>query len=145
MLKEQHAEKERELWHHLVERELVYIQTRQDFLNNCTDRMAFIKKALHNSTERGTALRLIEYLKIEERQILFNDLVDLASVSHSDIEICRQAILTLADYLQRRVLDSTPLPKIVRKQFAAALFLSVAELTVNAYLINNGALWNHNN
>ena len=95
MLQEQHAEKERELWHHLVERELAYIQTRQEFLKNCTDRMAFIKKALHNPTERGTALRLIEYLKIEERQSLFNELVDLASVSHSDIELCRQAILSL--------------------------------------------------
>ncbi|GET38204.1 hypothetical protein [Microseira wollei] len=60
MLQEQHAEKERELWHHLVERELVYIQTRQDFLNNCTDRMAFIKKALHNPTEREQADRISE-------------------------------------------------------------------------------------
>jgi hypothetical protein len=66
MRQEQHAEKERELWHHLVERELVYIQTRQDFLNNCTDRIAFIKKALDNPTERGTALRLIEYLKVSQ-------------------------------------------------------------------------------
>lgn len=58
MLQEQHAEKERELWHHLVERELVYIQTRQEFLNNCTDRMAFIKKALHNPTEREQTDRI---------------------------------------------------------------------------------------
>ncbi|MFB2977093.1 hypothetical protein [Microseira sp. BLCC-F43] len=95
MLQEQHAEKERELWHHLVERELAYIQIRQEFLTNCTDRMAFIKKALHKPNERGTALRLIEYLKIEERQSLLKDLVDLASVSHSDIELVRQAILSL--------------------------------------------------
>jgi hypothetical protein len=95
MFQEQQAEKERELWHHLVDRELAYIQTRQEFLNNCTDRIAFIKKALQNPAERGTALRLIEYLKIEERQILLNDLVDLASVSHSDVELGRQAILLL--------------------------------------------------
>ncbi|MEG5137769.1 MULTISPECIES: hypothetical protein [unclassified Microcoleus] len=40
-------------------------------------------------------MRLIEYLKIEERQLLFDDLIDLASVSHSDIELCRQVILAL--------------------------------------------------
>lgn len=95
MFQEQHTEKDTELWRKLVERETAYIQTRQDFLNDCTDRIALIKKALHNPTERGTALRLIEYLKLEERQSLFDDLVDLASVSHSDIELCRKAILLL--------------------------------------------------
>lgn len=94
MFQEQHTEKDTELWRKFVERETAYIQTRQNFLNDCTDRAALIKKALHNPAERGTALRLIEYLKLEERQSLFDDLVDLASVSHSNIELCRKAILS---------------------------------------------------
>jgi hypothetical protein len=57
-------------------------------------KIAVLKKALQNPTERGTALRLLECLSIEERQRLFDDLLDLASVSHSDIELCRQAILS---------------------------------------------------
>ena len=94
MFQEQHKENDTELWRKLVEKELVYIQTRQEFLNDCTHRVALIKKALQNPTQRGTALRLIKYLKLEERQSLFDELVDLASVSHSDIELCRKAILS---------------------------------------------------
>lgn len=95
MFQEQYTENDTELWRKLVEKELTYTQTRQKFLNNCTGRAALIKQALQNPTQRGTALRLIEYLKLEERQGLFNELVDLASVSHSDIELCRKAILSL--------------------------------------------------
>jgi hypothetical protein len=95
MFQEQHTEKESELWRKFIEREFTYIQTRQDFLNYCTDRITLIKKALHNPTERGTALRLIEYVKLEERQSLLDELVNLASVSHSDIELCRKVILSL--------------------------------------------------
>jgi hypothetical protein len=94
MFQEQHTEKDAELWRELVEKEIAYIQTRQDFLNNSTNRAAQIKNALQNPSERGTALRLIDYLKIEERQSLLDDLVDLASVSQSDIESCRKIILS---------------------------------------------------
>lgn len=95
MFQEQSSGNEAELWHKVFEKEIAYIQARQNFIKNCTDRIGLIKKALHNPTERGTALRLIEYLKLEERQSLFDDLVDLASVAHSDIELCRKAILSL--------------------------------------------------
>ena len=94
MLQEQNANNQ-ENWHKLVESETVYIENRQNFVRDCTNKIAIFQKALHTPTERGTALRLIEYLKTEERQLLFDDLVDLASVSHSDIQLCRQAILGL--------------------------------------------------
>lgn len=95
MFQEQPRENDTELWQKVFEKEIAYIQSRQYFLNNCTDRLGLIKKALRNPTERGTALRLIGYLKLEERQNLFDELVDLASVSHSDIELCRKAIFSL--------------------------------------------------
>jgi hypothetical protein len=95
MFQEQPTKNDIELWHKVFDQETAYIQSRQDFLNNCPHRIGLIKKALHNPAERGTALRLIEYLKLEEHQSLFDDLVDLASVSHSDIELCRKAILSL--------------------------------------------------
>ena len=82
-----------EIWHRLVESEIACIQSRQNFIKTCTDQVAVLQKALHTPAERGTALRLVEYLKTEERQLLFDDLVDLASVSHSDIELCHQVIL----------------------------------------------------
>jgi hypothetical protein len=91
---QEHAVNNTEIWHRLVESEIAYIQSRQNLIVNCTDKVAIFQKALHTPAERGTALRLMEYLTTEERQLLFDDLVDLASVSHSDIELCRQAILT---------------------------------------------------
>lgn len=94
MLQEQTANNQ-EIWHKLVESEIIYIESCQNFIRDCTNKVAIFQKALHTPTERGTALRLIEYLKTEERQLLFDDLIDLASVSHSDIELCRQAILGL--------------------------------------------------
>lgn len=94
MLQEQNANNQ-EIWHKLVESETVYIESRQNFVRDCTNKVAIFHKALHSPAERGTALRLIEYLETEELQLLLNDLVDLASVSHSDIELCRQAILAL--------------------------------------------------
>ncbi|MBE9128344.1 MULTISPECIES: hypothetical protein [unclassified Coleofasciculus] len=95
MFQEQPTGNDTELWHKVFEKQIAYIQARQDFLNNCPDRVGLIKKALHNPSERGTALRLIKSLNLEERQGLFDDLVDLASVSHSDIELCRKVILSL--------------------------------------------------
>jgi len=95
MFQEQPTKNDIELWHKVFDQETAYIQSRQDFFNNCTDRIGVIRKALHNPTERGTALRLIEYLEVEDRQSLFDDLLDLASVSQSDIELCRKVILSL--------------------------------------------------
>lgn len=95
MFQEQPTENDTQLWHKVFEKETAYIQARQDFIKNYKDRVGVFKKALNNPTERGTALRLIEYLNLEERQSLFDKLIDLASVSHSDIELCRKAILSL--------------------------------------------------
>lgn len=95
MLTEERNEKDMELWRKLFESEITYIQTRQEFLKHSTNRVAMIEKALHNPAERGTALRLLEYFTIEECQILFDNLVNLASVSQSDIELVRKVILSL--------------------------------------------------
>ena len=95
MLSQQQTAQNLDLWQSVVTKELGYIQSRQVFLNSCTDRVAMLQKGLQNPRERGTALRLLFYLTLPECQLLFNDLVALATVSHSDIELCREAILSL--------------------------------------------------
>ncbi|WP_254174518.1 hypothetical protein [Planktothrix pseudagardhii] len=90
MFSQQQTSQNIDLWQLVVTREWDYIQSRQAFLNSCTDRVEMLQKALQNPRERGTALRLLFYLTLPERQHLFNDLVALASVSHSDIELCRE-------------------------------------------------------
>jgi len=83
------------LWQKLVDSETAYVQSRVNFLKNCSNKVSWIQAALHNPAQRGTALRLLNYLSLDDRQSLFQDVLELASVSHSDIDYCRQAILTL--------------------------------------------------
>lgn len=83
------------LWQQLVEAESEYIRLRMRFLADCSDRTSLIRQALQSPLQRGTALRAFDYLSLEERQTLFLPLLDLVSVSHSDLELCRQALLAL--------------------------------------------------
>ncbi|KYC39870.1 hypothetical protein WA1_28285 [Scytonema hofmannii PCC 7110] len=82
-----------DLWHQLIDREKAYLEIRQNFLNSCQSKVELIRLALQNPTERGTALEILNYLTLEERQSLFDELIKLASVGHSDIELVRSAIL----------------------------------------------------
>jgi len=95
VLQKQGNVQNRQLWRQFASSEVAAIQSRQRFLAECNDRVETIRQALHNPAERGTALRVLDYLPLEERQCLLDDLVDLASVGHSDLELCRQAILSL--------------------------------------------------
>jgi hypothetical protein len=94
MLETQSSQKNTELWNQLISQESAYKTTRQTFLRECHNRREIIQQALGNPVERATALKLFVYLTEEERQNLFNELVQLASVGHSDIELVRQIILS---------------------------------------------------
>lgn len=82
-----------DLWHQLIDQEKAMHATLQNFLN-CQTRVDLIRKALQNPEERVTALQILNYLTLEERQSLFDELIKLASVGHSDIELVRRAILS---------------------------------------------------
>jgi hypothetical protein len=92
----------------LVKSEYEYTKARQKLFNSSIDRVSVIQKGLHNPEQRGTCLRLIEYLKHEEREYLFNDLLELSSVAHSDLELCYQVILTFPyDWLLGNIEERT--------------------------------------
>src|SRR5947209_6262640 len=97
MTQKQQPENDSVLWNKLFESEMSFMKARQDFLLDSIDSVAMVKKVLENAgpTERGTALRLFEYLEVEELQKLFEPLLNLASVSHGDIGLVREAIHTL--------------------------------------------------
>ncbi len=80
-------------WHQLIDQEKAYLEIRKNFLNS-PSRVELLKKALQNPSERATALKVIIYLTKEESQTLFNELIKLASVGHSDIELVRHTILS---------------------------------------------------
>lgn len=89
------SERDIALWHALFDSEVIFIRARMYFLSDSTDRVAVIREVLQNPLYRGTALRIFSYLTVEERQRLFDILLSLASVSHSDIVLCREIILSL--------------------------------------------------
>lgn len=95
MLEIQSLEQDTDLWHQLLTQEEAYISSRHTFLTQSSNRLSIIKDALDNPSERATALQLCLYLTESERLTLFDELVRLASVGHSDIELVRQAILSL--------------------------------------------------
>jgi hypothetical protein len=88
------TEQDQQLWQQFVNQANAYDQSRQVFFQQCKDRIKIIKTALHHPNQRRVALLFFEYLNETERQGLFDDLIDLASVGHSDIELVRQVILS---------------------------------------------------
>ncbi len=92
MTETKYYQQDTDLWRELIDKEKTYLSTRKNFLNS-PSRVELIRLALQNPLERATALKIINYLRNEERQSLFNELIKLASVGHSDIELVRRAIL----------------------------------------------------
>lgn len=82
-----------DIWYQLVDYEKAYLETIKNSLRS-SSRVELLKKALQNPSERTTALKVINYLTKSERQSLFNELIKLAGVGHSDIELVRHAILS---------------------------------------------------
>jgi hypothetical protein len=93
MTETKYYQQDTDLWRQLIDQEKTYLSTRKNFLNS-PSKVELIRLALQNPLERSSALKIINYLTNEERQSLFNQLIKLASVGHSDIELVRRAILS---------------------------------------------------
>ena len=93
MAETQYYQKDIDLWHRLIDQEKIYLSTRQNFLNS-PSKVELIRKALQNPSQRSPALKIINYLTQDERQSLFNELIKLASVGHSDIKLVRDVIVS---------------------------------------------------
>lgn len=93
-----------DLWEQVVNQDNAYSISRQTFLRQCKDRVEIVRKTLHKPSERMTALHLYQYLTKEEKRELFEDLVELASLGHSDIDLVRKCILSLSrPWLKTRI------------------------------------------
>jgi hypothetical protein len=94
-MKKHHTNADSTLWRHLLNTEIALTQARMNFHASCKDKIAVIQKALQDPAQRGTALRYLFHTKIAERQQVFDTLLELASVGHADIGLCREVILSL--------------------------------------------------
>jgi hypothetical protein len=95
MKRQKNSENDVILWDDLLKSESAYFTARQNFLQNASNRIAILREALKRVAHRGTALRVLSCLDANERQQLFDELVNLASVGHADIVLVREAILSL--------------------------------------------------
>jgi hypothetical protein len=87
----------RDLWRALCDAENTFVRARMQFCGHPENRIAVLREALSVPGQRGTALRVLLHCCIPEEEIreLFQDLVEAASVGHSDIGFARDVILLL--------------------------------------------------
>jgi hypothetical protein len=94
MEQKQLTENDITLWHMFCKAEMDFLAARWELLSRCTDTKSVIKEALNNGSGRNSALRLLLYLDFQEKVPFFDDLVDLGSVDHSDVELVWKVILS---------------------------------------------------
>jgi len=97
------TEQEKSIWENLVRAYLQFAQASSDFTNGSINRAKIIKEGLQ-SKNRHTAIYFLKYLKQDETQKIFSELVYLASFSHGAIVAIREAILSLPrDWVLSRI------------------------------------------
>ena len=89
------SKRDSSLWEAVCHAEASYKNARIALISGATDIISVLRQALQRPDQRGTALRCFECLTEIQKRELFPELVRLASVGHSDIQLCRDAILSL--------------------------------------------------
>jgi hypothetical protein len=84
------------LWREIFKADQKYVLDALGFWNEVTDKTSILHQALLLPHQRGAALRLLLLLDDELKKGLFQTLVDLASVGHSDIGLCRLVIKSIS-------------------------------------------------
>lgn len=82
------------VWEHLVATYEAFALALRDFLVEDVDRVSLIKNALRSS-DKNTAVYMLQYLRPSELQSLFDDLVFFSSFAHGSVEMVREAIVSL--------------------------------------------------
>ena len=86
------------IWEKLCNAELQFYESRMEFTQKIipdNDKVSILKQGLRKTSQRGTTLRTLLILDDTVKRELFFKLVDLASVAHSDIELCREVIKSI--------------------------------------------------
>ncbi|MGH9116595.1 MAG: hypothetical protein ACRD0A_01565 [Acidimicrobiales bacterium] len=79
-------------WDDLAEAERQFVAARRRLVAAGDDLIPVLRSALKQPSPRGTALRLLLVVDVGIRLTLFPELIELASVGHSDIGLCRDVI-----------------------------------------------------
>ena len=97
-------EHDQEVWRCLAEGYSAWMAASKTFFAEGVDRVALVRKALRSGSDRFAALHVLRSLATEERQDLFDDLVEWASTGHGSVLIFREAIASLPrDWVLSRI------------------------------------------
>lgn len=82
------------LWNALIKSESNYQVARWELFKHCSSVIGVIKSPFIYPM-RESAFRLVEYLSDKDYSHILDDLIEVANIEHSDIELCRKVILAL--------------------------------------------------
>jgi hypothetical protein len=93
------------IWGYVIDASLAYLEASRSFLAEGVARVPVLRKALREpGLPRMEALRMIPYLKEDERKELFEELVFLASWANGAVQCARDAIRSLPrDWVLARI------------------------------------------
>ncbi len=93
-----------QLWADFCAAESAFFDARMALVCGAQDLPSLISGALKTPSQRGPALRLLEILPEDKIRQHLASLVDLASVGHSDVGLCRSVILRIErDWLVKNI------------------------------------------
>src|SRR5262245_33850774 len=93
-----------QLWTDFCAADSAFYVARMALVRDAQDLSRLIRAALRIPSQRGPALRLLEILPEDKIREQLVSLVDLASVGHSDVPLCRSVILRIErDWLVKNI------------------------------------------
>lgn len=114
-------------WETLLEAERTFFCARRQ-VTGSSSLDSLIDQALRKPSERGTALRLLLVIDVAHRMTHFSQLVELASVGHADVALCREAIGSIPRYWTESNIRREVLPLLAAGD--AEEYRRIAELLV---------------
>lgn len=93
-MSEKLSENDIAVWKHLVATYEAFALALRDFLAEDVDRVSLIRSTLRSSN-KNTAIYMLQYLRPSELQSLFDDLVFFSSFAHGCVQTVREVIVSL--------------------------------------------------
>jgi hypothetical protein len=86
---------DQKLWQDLLNAENRRLEARVNFMEQCSNRHEVLRNALREPGERYVALGIIEFLTVDEKKLLFPEVLGIASWLHGQTHKGQEIILSM--------------------------------------------------
>jgi hypothetical protein len=90
-----HNKNDELLWKEFVDAYNAFTLASLEFYSKAIQKVALVKSGIRNPTQRQAALRVAEDMKLEEKQELFSELLEVACFYHGLTQFAQKIILSL--------------------------------------------------